>query len=108
MHDVQFIPVNAPADALCWQSGNLIDPVNGMHWNSDGSLGPQAVLWGDPFDRVLQSPSGKYTILYTERGTNALVIADNKCVRELHRSYYEAAHFDYPIATGPCADANGG
>ncbi|MFB7718513.1 hypothetical protein [Nocardia sp. NPDC056100] len=46
------------------------------------------------------SRSGRFEVLYAERGTKALLLRAGELLRELDRSYYHAADFDYPIALG--------
>ncbi|WP_433890822.1 hypothetical protein [Streptomyces sp. CA-111067] len=55
-------------------------------------------------DRCVVSPSGRFTVLYGERGTDALLFDGDRLVRELHRSSYHAGDFDYPVALGALPD----
>ncbi|WP_128983692.1 hypothetical protein [Streptomyces roseicoloratus] len=61
-------------------------------------------MYAYPFDRAVVSPSGRYAVVYTERGTKALLLDGQRIVRELDRSHYHAKDFDYPLALGSLAD----
>jgi hypothetical protein len=48
------------------------------------------------------SPSGRYQVLYAERGTKGLVLEHGAILREIDRSFYHADAYDYPAALGGC------
>lgn len=98
--------IRAMATSLHWDGGELVDPVGGFQrWTAAGvrSSG-QAIGYGDLFDTLAVSPSGRYQALYTRRGTKALLLDGTNLVRELNRSYYQAEAYDYPIALGRLPD----
>ncbi|MER7831878.1 hypothetical protein [Streptomyces sp. NPDC095602] len=91
--------------SLVWDGEDLVDRVDGgRRWTSDGVEHLSGRLYAYPFDRAVVSPSGRYTVAYTERGTKALLLDGQRIVRELNRSYYHAKDFDYPMALGALAD----
>ncbi|WP_234358397.1 hypothetical protein [Streptomyces sp. NRRL B-24085] len=59
---------------------------------------------GSSFDRSVVSPSGSYSVVHAERGTEALLLEGDRVVRELNRSDYQADAFDYPVALGVLPD----
>jgi hypothetical protein len=62
------------------------------------------VNWSYRFDAAIQSPSGRYAVIYERLGTKAVLIRNGKFLRELNRSYYCADEYDYPIAFVPGPD----
>lgn len=52
----------------------------------------------------MYSPSGRYSVVYEERGAKAVVQEGGRYVRELNRSHYHAKDFDYPVALGVLKD----
>ena len=101
------IPFTEPVPALAWDGDDLVAPQNGpVRWSPDGSRHEPEVyrIFGGPFDRSVASPSGRYRVLYVERGTKALLLDRGELVRELDRSYYHADDFDFPVAVGTLAD----
>ncbi|MBQ0997926.1 hypothetical protein [Streptomyces sp. RK62] len=91
--------------SLMWDGDDLVDRVDGgRRWTSDGAEHQSRQLYAYPFDRAVVSPSGRYTVTYTERGTKALLLDGQRIVRELNRSHYHAEDFDYPVALGALAD----
>ncbi|MER5477413.1 hypothetical protein ABT026_10560 [Streptomyces sp. NPDC002734] len=91
--------------SLVWEGDDLVDRADGVRrWTSDGVEHPSGCVYAYPFDRAVVSPSGRYTVAYTERGTKALLLDGERIVRELNRSYYHAEDFDYPVALGALSD----
>ncbi|MEV6331412.1 hypothetical protein [Streptomyces sp. NPDC051909] len=91
--------------SLAWDGEDLVDRVDGgRRWTSDGVEHQSGRMYAYPFDRAVVSPSGRYTVAYTERGTKALLLDGQRIVRELDRSYYHAKDFDYPVTLGALAD----
>ncbi|GAA3393384.1 hypothetical protein [Streptomyces roseoviridis] len=91
--------------SLVWDGEDLVDRVDGgRRWTSDGVEHLSGRVYAYPFDRAVVSPSGRYTVAYTERGTKALLLDGRRIVRELDRSYYHAKDFDYPVALGALSD----
>ncbi|GAA0897457.1 hypothetical protein GCM10009557_72160 [Virgisporangium ochraceum] len=77
-----------------------------LRWASDGTPVEQepSRVFGGPFGQSVTSADGRYRVLYVERGTKALLLDGPELVRELDRSYYHAADYDYPVAVGRMAD----
>lgn len=97
--------MTAEAQSLVWNGDDLVDVVGGgRRWGPDGVEQPASVIHGFPFDRSVVSPSGRYSVVYAERGTKALLLDGDRLVRELNRSYYQADAFDYPVALGALQD----
>lgn len=97
--------VAAEVQSLVWDGDDLVDVVGGgRRWGPDGVEQPASVSHGFPFDRSVASPSGRYSVVYAERGTKALLLDGDGPVRELNRSYYQADVFDYPVALGALED----
>lgn len=57
-----------------------------------------------PFDSALGVAEGKGCILYDRLGTKAILVYENKIVREWNRSYYHADRYEYPICTAHLDD----
>ncbi|MFC8348816.1 hypothetical protein [Streptomyces sp. NPDC057280] len=97
--------MTAEAQSLVWDGDELVDVVGGgRRWGPDGVERPASVIYGSPFDRSVVSPSGRYSVIYAERGTKALLLDGDRLVRELNRSYYQADAYDYPVALGTLRD----
>ncbi|MFJ8056998.1 hypothetical protein [Streptomyces sp. NPDC096142] len=94
------LKVTAEAQSLVWNGDDLVDPVGGRRWGPDGVEQHASVVHGSPFDRCVASPSGRYSVVYAERGTEALLLDGDRLVRELSRSYDHAEDFDYAVALG--------
>ncbi|MEU1617356.1 hypothetical protein ABZ479_08625 [Streptomyces sp. NPDC005722] len=91
--------------SLMWDGYDLVDRADGgRRWTSGGVEHAPGLVYPYPFDRAVVSPSGRYTVVYTERGTKALLLDGQRIVRELDRSRYHAEDFDYPVALGTLAD----
>ncbi|PWG13276.1 hypothetical protein DF268_12575 [Streptomyces sp. V2] len=87
-----------------WDGDDLVDVVGGRRWGPDGVERQVSVAHGSPFDRSVASPSGRYSVVYAERGTEALLLDGDRLVRELSRSYDYAEDFDYAVALGTLPD----
>jgi hypothetical protein len=99
------LKVTEEAQSLVWDGDDLVDVVGGgRRWGRDGVERPALINHGFFFDRSVVSPSGRYSVVYTERGTKALLLEGDQLVRELNRSYYQADAFDYPVALGTLPD----
>ena len=102
---VRLLRSTTQAQSLAWDGDDLVDAVNGgRRWGADEVERPSAIVHGFPFDRSVTSPSGRYTVVYAERGTEALLLDGHRIVRELNRSDYQADAFDYPVALGALRD----
>lgn len=99
------IPVVEPVRSLIWEGHDLVDILSGLRWGSDEGQGNRQFNYAfGQLDRALVSPSGRYHLLYAERGTKALLLRDGKLLREVDRSYYHADDYDYPAALGLLPD----
>lgn len=106
MSEIAFLPITKPLHSLAWLGDELVDLVGGSRWTPEGVEHPPSLYFGDPFDRASLSSSGRHAVIYTERGTKALVLGLDgpRLVRELNRTYYHAGDYDYPIALGTLFD----
>ncbi|MEU0028694.1 hypothetical protein [Streptomyces sp. NPDC006335] len=99
------LKVTAEAQSLVWDGDDLVDLVDGgRRWGTDGVEQSASVRYAFSFDRSVVSPSGRYSVVYAERGTKALLFDGDQLIRELNRSYYQAEVFDYPVALGTLQD----
>jgi hypothetical protein len=99
------MPTKSAANSLVWDGDDLVDVVGGWRrWDAAGTETPGRVSWPYPFDQAVVSPSGRFHVIYAERGTKALVLDNGRIVRELNRSFYHAADYDYPVALGRLPD----
>ncbi|MEV0092326.1 hypothetical protein [Streptomyces sp. NPDC050738] len=92
------------AQSLMWDGDDLVDVVGGRRWGPDGVEHRAPLVHGLPFDRGLVSSSGRFTVVYAERGTEALLLDGGRPVRELGRSRDHAEDSDYPVALGTLRD----
>lgn len=91
--------------SLRWNGEELVDAVGGFRrWTPDGTEHGSGFRYAYGFDRAAYSPSGRWTVVYTERGTKALLLDGERIARELNRSYYQAEAYDYPVALGTLPD----
>ncbi|MHA6761645.1 WD40 repeat domain-containing protein [Streptacidiphilus sp. PAMC 29251] len=105
MEAVEFLRVKAMVRSLRWDGDELVDHAGGgRRWKADGTECPTSINFGLPFDQAVVSPSGRFAVVYGERGTKALVLDGARVVRELGRSYYHSADFDYPVTLGRLPD----
>ncbi|MEU9166975.1 hypothetical protein AB0D34_04075 [Streptomyces sp. NPDC048420] len=99
------LKATSEAQSLVWDGDDLVDVVGGgRRWGPDGVEQRATVRHAFPFDRSVVSLSGRYSVVYAERGTKALLFDGDRLVRELNRSYYQADAFDYPVALGALPD----
>ncbi|MEH0548955.1 hypothetical protein QA802_39605 [Streptomyces sp. B21-105] len=87
--------------SLSWVGDDLVDTVGGgIRWTPDGTEHRPEVprTFAADFDRAVHSPSGRYSVVYQERGTQALLLDGGRPLRELDRSDYQADASDYPVA----------
>ncbi|MEV6396038.1 hypothetical protein AB0M39_14890 [Streptomyces sp. NPDC051907] len=105
MTSVAFLPVKKPARSLVWDGDDLVDVVGGRRrWSADGREHAGAWPLGDHYDRVLVSPSGRFTVVHGERGAKARVLDGTRLVRKVARASYHAEDYDHPIALGALPD----
>ena len=85
--------------SLCWNGDELVDFVGGgTRFRLDGSTTRAVINWAYRFDSAITSRDGRYQMIYEKLGTKALVLRENKFVREINRSFYHAHVYEYPIA----------
>jgi len=104
---VVVLPTNQPASSLEWAGEYLVDPVGGFRrWRTGdaSSVDEPGRSFGGLVDSLAVSPSGRHRVLYTRRGTKAILLDDHTLLRELNRSFAYAEDFDYPIALGRLPD----
>lgn len=92
--------------SLVWDGDDLLDPVGGWRrWSPEGKEYPRRRRgYGRAYDRAVTSPSGRWTVLYAERGTRGVLLDGRRVVRRLGRDEYQAESFDYPVGLGMLAD----
>ncbi|MGC0312351.1 hypothetical protein [Kitasatospora acidiphila] len=107
MKSVELLPGSGQVGSLWWDGDELVDLVGGgRRWQLDGAARDTSIRWGHPFDQAVVSPSGRYAVIYVERGTKGIVVdlSGPKVVREIDRSYYHSSDYDYPVALGQLPD----
>ncbi|MHC3472840.1 hypothetical protein ACYF6T_29700 [Streptomyces sp. 7R007] len=102
---VESIAVRVAPKSLVWQGDDLVCAVGGgRRWGRDGVERAARFAWGFPFDAGTTSLTGPYSAVYQERGTKGVLLAGERVVRELNRSYHHAQDYDYPLALGALGD----
>jgi hypothetical protein len=92
------IPLKSPLRSLCWHGDWLIDWAGGNRVITlDGNDSGGNVIWSYRFDAAVQSPSGRYAVVYERLGTKGIVLERGKIIRDVNRSFYHAHHYEYPI-----------
>jgi hypothetical protein len=104
METVILLQVTDEAQSLVWDGDDLVDVVGGRRWGPEGVERYVSVDHGFSFDRSVGSPSGRFTVVYAERATEALLLEGDRLVRELDRDDDYAGDFDYPVALGVLRD----
>ncbi len=100
------LPLNKSVRSLSWLNDSLIDWAGGCaNYFLDGSSNRTQVHWAYGFDAAVQSPSGRYAVIYKKLGTKALLLEGTKVIRELNRSFYCAEAYEYPVVL--FMDSNG-
>lgn len=93
---------------MLWEGNDLVDVTSGMRVHEDGSISRRTLVSAYPFDRAIGLRGGGafWSVAYANRQTKAILSKDGKILRELARSFYFAAAYDYPIALarGPAED----
>ncbi|MET4927077.1 hypothetical protein P3L51_32780 [Streptomyces sp. PSRA5] len=92
--------------SLVWDGDDLLDPVGGWRrWSPDGTEHRRERRgYGRGYDRAVTSPSGRWTVVYAERGTSGVLLDGRRVVRELPRDEYHAEDYDYPVGLGALSD----
>lgn len=97
-----------PPRSLVWDGDGLVDWVGGGTRWSMVDLSPDDVGGGYGFgaDRAVMSPSGRFSVVYIERGTKGVILDRGNILREINRSYYHADAYAYPVALGQLPDGS--
>jgi hypothetical protein len=101
MPEFRELEVGFPAPAtLVWDRDELVDVTTGQRASLDGSVSRRTLNIAYSFDRALglRTADAFWAIIYTNRGTKAVLMKNGLVHRELNRSYYCAESYDYPIA----------
>ncbi|MCX5122364.1 hypothetical protein [Streptomyces sp. NBC_00347] len=102
---MKTLKASSAPNSLFWEGEDLVDPLGGFRrWGPDGREHGSVPVLSYRFDRAVRSPSGRWTVVYGERGTKALLLEGAKVVRELNRSFYHAEDYDYPVSLGALPD----
>jgi hypothetical protein len=84
--------------SLCWRDDQLVDWVGGGRaFATDGTERPSRVIYSYRFDAATASPDGRFAVIYERLGTKGLLLHDGRILRELDRSFYHAAAYEYPV-----------
>ncbi|WP_329379030.1 hypothetical protein OG625_11690 [Streptomyces sp. NBC_01351] len=102
---MRLIETSSTPGSLRWDGDELVDAAGAFRrWTADGVEHASRFGYGSEIDRAVHSPSGRWTVVYEERGTKALLLDGEKIARELNRSCYQAENYDYPVALGILPD----
>ncbi|MFK0186287.1 hypothetical protein ACIQV1_18965 [Streptomyces rubiginosohelvolus] len=95
-----------PVLSLVWDGDDLLDPVGGRRrWSADGTEHRrERRRFSEVYDRAVTSPSGRWTVVFGERGSRGLLLDGGRVVRELSRDKDHAEDFDYPVGLGTLSD----
>lgn len=85
--------------SLAWRGDLLVDHLDGLAViELDGTMTRGCVSWSFPFDGVATLDGSDLAVLYTRTGTTGALVRGSSSVRQLHRSYYHAHVYVYPVA----------
>ena len=91
--------------SLVWHADELIDWAGGgTRFLLSGETVKNFASYAYSFDAAVMSPSGEFTVLYTRLGTKGLVLQRGRVLREINRSFYHAAAYEYPVAIARLKD----
>ena len=91
--------------SLVWAGDELVDWVaGGRRFRLDGTMIDRTVNYSYRFDAACQSPSNVYAVIYERLGTKGLVLHRGEILREINRSFYNAAAYEYPVTIGVLPD----
>lgn len=95
----QYSFAAADIRSLCWRGDKLVDWVSGCRtFALDGVEQGAAVYYAYRFDAATASPDGRFAVIYERQGTKGLLLDNGKILRELNRSFYQAAAYEYPVS----------
>ncbi|WP_110515071.1 hypothetical protein [Herpetosiphon llansteffanensis] len=83
--------------SLTWHNNRLIDWLDGMSYQLDGTSERFHAGYDKEYDSAIQSPSGNLAVIYQRLGTQAMLIDRHKPVRKLTRDPYHAEIYEYPV-----------
>jgi hypothetical protein len=84
--------------SLVWSGDSLIDWVaGGAVYRLDGSYDRGRVSYAHKFDAAVTSPGTDFAVIYVKAGTKGLLLKNGQIIRELNRSFYHAAAYEYPV-----------
>lgn len=104
---MELFKASSEVKSLVWVGDDLVDIVGGgRRWTPDGVEHESRFPPGraDRLERAVHSPSGRYSVVYEERGTKAVLREGGRVVRELNRGRHHAADSDYPVALAVLRD----
>jgi hypothetical protein len=85
--------------SLCWCGDEVVDWVaGGRAFAPDGTERRASVGYAYRFDAATASRDGRFAVIYERLGTKGLLLKDGKILREIDRSFYHAAAYEYPVA----------
>ena len=85
--------------SLCWRGDELVDWVGGGRaFALDGQEQGAPAQYADHFDAATTSRDGRFAVIYERLGARGLLLKDGKVLREVNRSSYRAAAYEYPVA----------
>lgn len=97
----QLLPTPCAPQSLCWSGDALVDWVHGgVRYGLDGETHDPHIRYAYRFDAAVMSGDGRYAVLYERLGTKGLLLREGKLIRELHRGFYHADVYEYPVALG--------
>lgn len=101
-HKIIRQTIKAPGGihTMSWLNDGIIDwAQGGMFYGLDGSTAQKGQYhFSFNFDRSITSHDGQYAFIYQNRGTKGLLLKNGEKLREINRSYYHAATYEYPAA----------
>jgi hypothetical protein len=93
-----------PVSSLTWVGEELVDWVRGgKRYRMDGRVTDPRVYYAYRFDAACGM--GSYAVIYERLGTKGVILKDGDILREIHRSFYHANAYEYPVCMW--ADAQG-
>jgi len=101
MEEINFTERNIKASgvsSLSWNGEDLVDWIaGGRRFCVNGEIEDASINYAYSFDAAIVSPSGSYVVLYTKYQTKGILLKNNKIIREINRSFYQADSYEYPI-----------
>ena len=87
-------------ETIDWLEGNIVDWVcGGQIYSAEGENSQIATYhYNFNFNGCITSQDREYVFIYQRLGTKGLLLKNGKLLREVNRSYYHAASYEYPAA----------